>query len=59
MEGSNDDAARECVVCLAAPRDHVLVPCGHNCVCDECCRAITSCPICRATVERAVKLFES
>mmetsp|Transcript_27411 Transcript_27411/g.69929 ORF Transcript_27411/g.69929 Transcript_27411/m.69929 type:complete len:139 (+) Transcript_27411:286-702(+) len=50
---------RECIVCLDAPRDHVLVPCGHACVCDECCRAIGLCPICRAPVERAVRLYES
>ena len=50
---------RECVVCLAAPRDHVLVPCGHACCCDECCATISFCPLCRAPVEKAVKLFDS
>ena len=50
---------RECVVCLAAPRDHVLVPCGHACCCDECCAAISFCPLCRAPVEKAVKLYDS
>ena len=46
-------------VCLNASRDHVLVPCGHACVCDECCRTVTLCPICRAPVERAVRLYDS
>jgi len=49
----------ECVVCLAAPADHVLVPCGHNCVCEDCCGVITSCPMCRASIEKAVRIFTS
>ncbi|KAL1521422.1 hypothetical protein AB1Y20_021086 [Prymnesium parvum] len=49
----------ECVVCLAAPADHVLVPCGHACCCPDCCRTISLCPICRAPVERAVRLYHS
>ena len=47
----------ECVVCLAAPREHVLIPCGHACVCEDCSGTITCCPLCRASIERAVRLF--
>jgi hypothetical protein len=25
-----------CVVCLTAKRTHVLIPCGHLCVCLDC-----------------------
>lgn len=52
-----NDETTECVVCLSAPRDYVLVPCGHNCVCEDCCYSISSCPLCREPVERAVKLY--
>ena len=25
-----------CVVCMAEPITHVIVPCGHHCVCEDC-----------------------
>jgi hypothetical protein len=25
-----------CVLCLDAPKDHIIVPCGHQCVCGAC-----------------------
>jgi len=56
-DGSGSGRDSECVVCLAAPADHVLVPCGHNCVCEDCCGIISSCPICRAAVERTLRVF--
>lgn len=28
--------AKLCVVCVAAPKDSVLAPCGHKCVCGPC-----------------------
>jgi len=46
-----------CVVCLDAPRTHVLVPCGHRCVCEDCCNRVIvlpdggrECPMCREPV---------
>mmetsp|Transcript_70648 Transcript_70648/g.117330 ORF Transcript_70648/g.117330 Transcript_70648/m.117330 type:complete len:474 (+) Transcript_70648:94-1515(+) len=47
----------ECVVCLAAPRECVLVACGHACVCQQCSGTLASCPICRSNIERAIRLF--
>jgi hypothetical protein len=40
-----------CVICLEKTKTHVLVPCGHRCVC-EACSVMTSqqCPICRQDV---------
>lgn len=34
---SADDDDNDCVVCLDAPRTHVLVPCGHVCACAKWC----------------------
>jgi hypothetical protein len=41
------------VVCFDAPKDHIIVPCGHQCVCEACANLLTqmykpTCPICRA-----------
>jgi hypothetical protein len=53
----------ECVVCWGGPRSHCFVPCGHQCVCAACAEATVRtikacCPMCRAPVERAVKVFK-
>ena len=47
----------ECVICFAAARDCVLVPCGHAYTCMQCGGALASCPMCRAAVERAIRLY--
>lgn len=58
------DTADVCVICLDALKSHVLIPCGHLCTCDKCTDVITGsdgspCPICRAKVQQAVKVFSS
>jgi hypothetical protein len=53
--------AKLCVSCIAAPKDTVLAPCGHKCVCSPCAAKLRPqlCPICRAPIASAVKVFES
>ena len=45
----------ECVVCLAAPKESLLVPCGHQCVCEQCSATLSLCPLCRAPVREVVR----
>lgn len=44
-----------CVVCLESPSTHIIVPCGHQCLCEGCTESFVSsfdfCPMCR---EKAV-----
>jgi hypothetical protein len=50
------DAADECILCLEAPRQSILAPCGHCALCSDCTvklygppddvRPDASCPIC-------------
>ena len=47
-----DAEETQCVVCFDAPKDHILVPCYHLCVCEACANLLTqmdkpTCPICR------------
>ena len=52
--------AETCVVCMDAPRQHVMVPCGHLCACASCASAMVrrrSCPMCRATVTNSMRVF--
>ena len=54
-------SAETCAVCLAATKTHVLIPCGHKCVCDQCARgyrAGSQCPICRSRVQSVVRVFD-
>mmetsp|Transcript_22077 Transcript_22077/g.55586 ORF Transcript_22077/g.55586 Transcript_22077/m.55586 type:complete len:432 (+) Transcript_22077:115-1410(+) len=57
-DGSHDD---ECIVCLAAVKDAVLIPCGHICMCFECSKQVQStsnlCPICRADIDHAFQVL--
>jgi len=41
-------ASRECVVCLSEPKDTILLPCRHLCVCGTCFHQLDKCPVCRA-----------
>ena len=53
-----------CVVCFDAPKDHLIVPCGHQCVCEACANLLTqmdkpTCPICRTAIQQTNKVFQS
>ncbi|KAJ1559940.1 hypothetical protein HK405_008817, partial [Cladochytrium tenue] len=47
--------ANLCIVCVSAPKSHVLVPCGHQTLCGACAEKVSSCPLCRRTVTARVK----
>jgi Ubiquitin family/Zinc finger, C3HC4 type (RING finger) len=47
-----------CVVCCERAADHVVVPCGHLCLCSVCeSGVITSCPICRSNFQRKQRVY--
>ncbi|KAM8804934.1 mitochondrial ubiquitin ligase activator of nfkb 1-A-like [Eudromia elegans] len=50
-----------CVICLARPRECVLLGCGHICCCFRCFQALPArlCPICRGPIERVVPLYQA
>ena len=52
-----DDSHKLCVVCLVEPADHVLLPCGHVCVCKRCAASVTTCPMCRADVSERKRVY--
>jgi len=45
----------QCVVCLGAEREVILLPCGHVCACADCAaellRMNQGCPVCRSPIE--------
>ena len=49
----------ECVVCLDKKSTHLIVPCGHKCLCKTCAAKINnSCPMCRQKIQQTVAVFE-
>jgi ubiquitin len=46
-----------CIACMNKPADHVLIPCGHLCLCTDCVPRVTSCPTCRATIDGKQRVY--
>jgi hypothetical protein len=58
----SDAEETQCVVCFDAPKDHIIVPCGHQCVCEACAELLTKtrtpmCPVCREPIIQTMKVF--
>jgi hypothetical protein len=51
----------QCVVCMDAPKDRIILPCFHMCVCGPCAQRLLEldapCPVCRGPVERMAQVF--
>ncbi|CAK9189633.1 unnamed protein product [Sphagnum troendelagicum] len=53
-----------CTICLDAPKDSFMDPCGHRCTCYACGMRIQNedspkCPICRQSVHMVRRIFDS
>ena len=60
-EEVEEDDDQLCIVCLEALRTHVLVPCGHQCVCEGCSSTLVrtgTCPLCREPCQMAIRVFK-
>ena len=63
---SNNDKSNDkttdncCVICLDAARTHVMVPCGHKCLCESCTYHMKKleCPMCRKPATDIIKVYE-
>uniref|UniRef100_A0A182RUX6 RING-type domain-containing protein n=1 Tax=Anopheles funestus TaxID=62324 RepID=A0A182RUX6_ANOFN len=48
----------ECVVCMEQVVQVIFLPCGHMCCCSSCHTEIHDCPMCRAYIERKIKVIQ-
>uniref|UniRef100_N1QTZ8 Putative E3 ubiquitin-protein ligase MGRN1 n=1 Tax=Aegilops tauschii TaxID=37682 RepID=N1QTZ8_AEGTA len=59
-DADDDGMGKECVICKIGPRDTVVFPCRHLCMCSECAQALrfqsNKCPICRQPVEKLMEI---
>ena len=55
-----EDESSECLVCLSEPKNTIIMPCSHMCVCYDCAKTLRekkyTCPICRGTINSIVPL---
>jgi len=58
VDDAADDSNTVCVVCLTEPRDTLVMPCRHMCLCSGCAESVSrqgTCPICRTRIEGLLK----
>ncbi len=50
---------KECALCMENPRNIMLKPCNHVCMCEECAKKVVKkrCPICNQVYRSAEKLY--
>ncbi len=49
-----------CAVCLDRDADHIILPCCHIALCEECsAKKYSSCPMCRGAIESIRKTFQN
>lgn len=49
-----------CVVCVTNPKEIIILPCGHVCLCEDCSEKIkTYCPVCRSPIQSKAAAFIS
>lgn len=51
-----------CSICFDVPADFLVIPCGHQCGCEECLTAVQKhsgcCPICRSGIQSIQRVFQ-
>jgi len=62
LEPADDGENELCAICMMREKTHLLVPCGHQCLCERCADIIATqsreCPLCRGSVTLALKVFK-
>ena len=49
-----------CCICMENINDHIVVPCGHKCICSgECKEGLLKCPMCREDIIMIIKCHEN
>ncbi|XP_055373289.1 mitochondrial E3 ubiquitin protein ligase 1 [Condylostylus longicornis] len=49
-----------CVVCSTNPKEVIILPCGHVCLCEDCSQKIKdNCPVCRSLINSRAAAFIS
>ena len=52
-----EECVRHCVVCHERKREVAFDPCGHFVCCSECGERVSTCPLCRGTIEGKLRIY--
>ena len=52
-----DEQRDLCQICYGEEVDALFYDCGHVCACVDCAKQCESCPICRRSIQKVVKMF--
>lgn len=49
----------ECVICMEGVKTHIVIPCGHLCLCESCSKKLNTgkCPVCNIAYNTIVKVY--
>lgn len=51
---------QRCVVCVTNPKEVIVLPCGHVCLCEDCAVQIkAACPVCRCDIKSKAAAYYS
>lgn len=66
LDASSGDRTYDCVVCHCAPAVRAVIPCGHQCLCDDCAVKLSNlgesgrlCPLCRTALQGTLKIYST
>ena len=54
---STEPTTTECAVCLDGNANYAVVPCGHRCLCANCSKILSQCPVCRTRMTAVLRVF--
>ena len=52
-----EPATAECAICWDGDPEYAVVPCGHRCLCANCSKAVSECPVCRGEIAAVLRIF--
>lgn len=50
-------SSSQCWVCVSDAANAVLLPCRHQLLCMSCARALTTCPVCRCSIDHRLQVY--
>lgn len=53
---SQAESEEECSICMDGLATHLVLPCGHRCLCEDCMDLVERCPLCRVDIKKRIRI---
>jgi len=57
VRSKTDIESTSCIICLQSKRAIAFMPCFHVISCETCASRLSTCPMCRAPIERQQRVY--